>query len=79
VADVFGTPVQALRTAEQSAAGACILAGAAIGALDPAEAAHSWVHYGSLVQPDSDRHCFYQERLEAFRALYQRNAGHFGP
>lgn len=79
VADVFGTPVQALRTAEQSAAGACILAGAAIGAFDPAEAAHTWAHYGSLMQPDSDRHCFYQGRLEAFRALYQRNAGHFGP
>ncbi|MGQ9814774.1 MAG: xylulokinase [Candidatus Roseilinea sp.] len=79
VADVFGTPVHALRPADQSAAGACILAGAASGAFDPAEAAHTWAHYEGLMQPDSDRHCFYQGRLEAFRALYQRNAGHFGP
>lgn len=77
VADVFGAPVQALRTAEQSAAGACILAGAALGAFDAAEAAHAWAHYAEPVQPDGERHRFYQERLRAFRALYQRNAGHF--
>lgn len=78
VADVFGAPVQALRTAEQSAAGACIIAGAAIAALDLAEAARTWARYGSPVQPDGDRHGFYQERLGAFQALYRRNAGHFG-
>lgn len=78
VADVFGLPVQPLRTVEQSAVGACILAGAAIGAHDPAEAARAWVHYGSPVQPDGARHTFYQARLAAFQALYQRNVGHFG-
>lgn len=78
VADVFGLPVQPLRTVEQSAMGACILAGAAIGVHDPMEAARTWVHYGSPVQPDSARHTFYQERLAAFQALYQRNAGYFG-
>lgn len=78
VADVFGLPVQPLRTVEQSAVGACILAGAAIGVHDAAAAARTWVHYGSLVQPDSARHAFYQKRLAAFQALYQRNAGHFG-
>jgi xylulokinase len=78
VADVFGLPVQPLRTVEQSALGACILAGAAIGVHDPAEAARIWAHYGSLVPPDRDRHAFYQERLAAFQALYQRNAGQFG-
>jgi xylulokinase len=78
VADVFGLPVQPLRTAEQSANGAIILAGAAIGLLDPAEAARTWAHYGSLLPPDLHRHAFYQERLVAFQALYQRNAGHFG-
>jgi len=77
-ADVFGLPVQPLRTVEQSAVGACILAGAAIGVHDPVEAARTWVHYGSPVQPDSARHAFYQERLTAFQALYQRNAGTFG-
>jgi len=78
VADVFGLPVQPLRTVEQSALGACILAGAAVGTQDAAEAARAWVHYGSLVSPDRDHHAFYQERLAAFQALYQRNAGHFG-
>lgn len=78
VADVFGLPVQPLRTVEQSALGACILAGAAVGVHDAAEAARAWVHYGSLAPPDRDRHAFYQERLAAFQALYQRNAGQFG-
>lgn len=78
VADVFGLPVQPLRTIEQSAVGACILAGAALGIHDAAEAALTWVHYGSPVQPDGARNAFYQERLAAFQALYQRNAGHFG-
>jgi xylulokinase len=77
VADVFGLPVQPLRTVEQSAIGACILAGAAIGVHDPAEAARTWAHYGSPVPPDSARHAFYQDRLAAFQALYQRNAGYF--
>lgn len=78
VADVFGLPVQPLRTVEQSALGACILAGAAIDLQVPAEAARTWTHYGCPVQPDLDRHTFYQDRLAAFQALYQRNAGHFG-
>ena len=77
VADVFGLPLLPLRTVEQSALGACMLAGAAIGVHDPVEAARTWTHYGSPVQPDPTRHTFYQERLVAFQALYQRNAGHF--
>ena len=78
VADVFGLPVQPLRTAEQSALGACILAGAAIGIHDPAQTAQTWARYGSLLPPDAERHAFYQARLASFQALYQRNAGHFG-
>lgn len=78
VADVFGLPVQPLRTVEQSAVGACILAGAALGLHDAAAAARTWVHYGSPTMPDSIRHAFYQDRLAAFQALYQRNAGYFG-
>lgn len=78
VADVFGLTVWSLRTAEQSALGACMLAGAAIGVHDPAQAARAWTHYGSPLEPDYTRHSIYQERLAAFQALYQRNAGCFG-
>jgi len=81
VADVFGLPVHPLRRVEQSAGGAAILAGAAIGAFgaaqDAAGAARTWARYGAAVEPDATRHAFYGERLAAFQALYQRNAGHF--
>ncbi|MFZ1771450.1 MAG: hypothetical protein WAU00_19735, partial [Caldilinea sp.] len=60
---------------------AAILAGAAISAFgaaqDAAVAARIWARYGAAVEPDATRHAFYGERLAAFQALYQRNAGHF--
>lgn len=78
VADVFGLPVQPLRTAEQSANGAILLAGAAIGLLDAAQAARTWARYGEPALPDAQQRPLYDRQLAAFQALYQRNAGHFG-
>ena len=79
IADVFGIAVAPLKTAEQSALGAVILAGAAAGVLEPADAASRWAHYGEAILPDAQRHAFYGERMAAFRALYARNRGHFEP
>jgi xylulokinase len=78
VADVFGVPVHALLSPEQSASGAAILAGGAVGALDVSQAARAWPRYAPPRQPDPGLHSFYQERLAAFVGLYERNAGHFG-
>lgn len=79
VADVFGIAVAPLRTAEQSALGAVILAGAAAGVFDAAQTARRWARYGEAILPDEQRHAFYRRRLQAFRALYARNSGHFEP
>lgn len=78
VADVFGRPVRPLRTSEQSALGAVLLAGAGIDLFDLAATAQAWARYGAAVAPDPARHEFYCERMAAFRDLYRRNVGHFG-
>ncbi len=77
VADIFGLPVQPLLTGDQSALGAVLLAGAGVGLFDLVEAAQRWVQLGAETLPDAARHQHYVEFFEAFRALYQRNRGHF--
>jgi xylulokinase len=74
VADVFGAPVQPLASADQSALGAALLAGAGVGRFDLVAAAHSWARYDADVQPDPRRHSIYQGLLAEFRAAYRRNA-----
>lgn len=74
VADVFGLHVQPLAVAEQSAAGAAILAGAGSGWFDAAHAARKWANYGSVVTPDAERHHRYLELFELFRAAYVENS-----
>lgn len=69
-ADVFGLPVQRLRTAEQSAVGAALLAGAGIGLFDPGVRAQQWASYDPPVEPDLSCHSRYQELLERFRGAY---------
>jgi len=79
VADIFGIAVTPLKTAHQSALGAILLAGTAVGRWDPADTARRWARYGTVVLPDERRHTFYQQQMAAFRALYARNSGHFEP
>lgn len=73
VADVFGLPVRPLQTADQSAAGAALLAGAAVGLLDTVTAAQAWARYGPAVTPDAQRHSLYQAALARFRLAYAHN------
>jgi xylulokinase len=77
IADVFGMPVEALETAEQSALGAALLAGEGLGWWDAAAKAVEWTRSGPPVEPDSGRHALYQERLEIFRAAYLKHREDF--
>ncbi|MEZ4558142.1 MAG: hypothetical protein R2854_17185 [Caldilineaceae bacterium] len=73
VADVFGPPVRPLQVADQSAAGAALLAGAGVGLFDLTTTARTWARYGAPVLPDAARHLFFLSALARFRAAYARN------
>jgi xylulokinase len=70
-ADAFGRPFRRLATEEQAALGACLLAGAAVGAFEVAEAARSWVRLGPLIEPDPGRHARYLALRAPFAAAYR--------
>ncbi len=72
VADVFGLPVRHLKTGEQAAVGACLLAGAGAGVLNAATEAGTWARLGEVVEPHPGRHATYREVYELFRAGYPK-------
>jgi len=72
VADVFGLPVRHLKSGEQAALGACLLAGAGARVLDPATAAPTWATLGDVVEPNPGRHATYGEVYEVFKAGYPK-------
>jgi xylulokinase len=72
VADVFGLPVRHLETGEQAALGACLLAGAGAGVLEPAAAARRWARLGPLIEPDPARRETYARVYEIFREGYPK-------
>jgi sugar (pentulose or hexulose) kinase len=74
---VFGMPVHRLLVAEQSAAGAALLAGAGLGLFEAGEAAREWAHYDPPIDPDSENHARYQEILPIFQRAYQVHRGDF--
>ena len=77
VADVFGRPVRPLQVSEQSALGACALAGLGRGLVDLAQVVDEWVAYGEPVAPEPARHGFYEERFGLYQEAYTRNRGLF--
>jgi len=77
LADIFDLPVEPLLINEQSAVGACLLAGAGIGAFDPLEAAQSWAVYGSVVEPVADHTDRYRQLLAIFRGAYRKHIDDF--
>ena len=78
IADVFGLTVQRLGVTEQSALGALLLAGAGIGLFDLVPTAQAWATYDSPVEPNGQRHNFYQEQLlPLFRSAYQKHRQEF--
>ncbi|MBA3449946.1 MAG: xylulokinase [Chloroflexia bacterium] len=70
VADIFGLPVYALATTDQSAMGAALLAATGINGLNPVETAQRWARYGSPTEPNSARHGQYNEIHEIFREAF---------
>ena len=77
VADVFGRPVRPLQVSEQSALGACALAGLGAGLIDLERIVDGWVAYGAAVEPDAERHAFYGERFALYQEAYRCNRGLF--
>lgn len=77
VADIFNLPVQPLMVKEQSAMGACLLAGAGIGVIDLAEAAQKWAVYGPVVEPRADLGSRYATLLTIFRDAYRKHSDDF--
>ena len=72
VADVFGLPVRHLESGEQAALGACLLAGAGAGVLDPVTEAGAWARLGAAVEPDPDRQATYRDVYEVYRSGYPK-------
>jgi xylulokinase len=72
IADAFGLPVRHLETGEQAALGACLLAGAGAGVLEPVSAARDWARLGPPVEPDATRHEIYARVYGIFRAGYPK-------
>jgi xylulokinase len=76
-ADIFDMTVSPLQTAEQSARGAALLAGAGLGWFDTATAAKDWASYGKPVEPDPRRCDIYGEILSVFRDAYLKHIDDF--
>ena len=70
MADVFGLPVTPALDPDQSAIGAAITAGAAIGAFSLEEASRSWPRYGATVEPIERNWAIYRALAPMFRSTY---------
>jgi xylulokinase len=70
MADVFEMPVFPALEPDQSAMGAAITAGAAIGWFDPVEASRQWARLGSPIEPMEGNTAVYRELLPIFRGVY---------
>jgi xylulokinase len=77
VADVFRMEVSPLETAEQSAMGAALLAGAGIGLFDVVAAAKDWAMYSGPTQPIEGNAEIYARLRPIFRDAYQKHIGDF--
>jgi xylulokinase len=76
-ADVFGMTVSPVKTIEQSAKGAALLAGESIGWFDAASTATKWTERGPAVEPNQERHAVYHELLAIFRNAYRCHVDDF--
>ena len=77
IADVFEMPVSPALEPDQSAMGAAITAGAAIGWTDPAEASRSWARLGTPVEPIAAHSAIYRDLSPIFRAAYPAHRDDF--
>jgi xylulokinase len=70
VADVCGIPTVHLQGADQSAAGAAMLAGAGVGLFDAPSAARDWARRGDPLTPHAGRHAMYERLYDVYKAVY---------
>jgi len=80
-ADIFGTPVQVVKTSEQVCLGAATLAGVGTKMFESYEqAARALVRYGDVIyEPDVRNTTVYQEAYRRYRSLYGANKDLFRP
>ncbi|MCS7221548.1 MAG: xylulokinase [Anaerolineae bacterium] len=78
VADVFQREVIPLQVEAQSALGAAILAGAAVGLLpDAITASRQWARYGAPVTPNPANAAVYATLFDLFRSMHPRHQADF--
>jgi xylulokinase len=77
VADVFDLPVRAVKTGEQSALGAALLAGGGLNLFEPATMAREWAEYEAQVNPNGEAHELYSQLFSLFRGAYQKHSEDF--
>ncbi len=78
VADVFQREVIPLQVEAQSALGAAILAGTAVGLLpDAVTASRQWARYGTPVAPNSANAAVYATLFDLFRSVHPRHQADF--
>lgn len=77
MADVFEMPVSPALEPDQSAMGAAITAGAAIGWFDPIEASRRWARLGAPIEPIAENTAVYRELLPIFRGVYPAHQADF--
>lgn len=78
IADAFNLPVYQLKTREQAALGAALLAGSGIGLFEVKDSSLSWADYEEPVEPNDQQNVVYQELLEIFRSAYVKHQADFG-
>jgi xylulokinase len=77
IADSFGLPVKPLLVSEQSATGACILAGLGAGVVEQESIVANWVRYGEPTLPNPALHKSYVDQHARFRDAYANNQSLF--
>ncbi len=69
-ADVLGRPITTMAVTEAGCLGVAMLACAADTGTPLAQLVETWVKQQSVVEPDSTRTAFYNERFQAYKELY---------
>ncbi len=77
LADIFDRPVSPLLVEDQSAAGACLLAGAGIGRFELEAAARSWSRFAPTVDPIPANTHLYQQLFAIFQEAYRKHVSDF--
>ena len=71
MADVFGIPLNKLKTSDDAASiGAAVTAGVGIGAFSSFERINDFIEIENTIQPDLNNHALYKQKLELFDKSY---------